>query len=208
VAGRMPASRRTFGLLAFALIVAVAARTVAIDRLPGINGDEAWYGVNVNELLAGGTPFRQTPSGNVVNPVHSFPLLLISAIAEPSFVLLRAPEVLWGVLTVLLAYPLLAAPLGRQTALVATLLLAVSPTAVGYARIGWDPSGTPLLSLLAIACALGNRPVLAGVSAAVAYVTHPTSIFFFPVVLGAWGPHAMRLYATVDAVRRRRLALA
>ncbi len=77
-------------------LVAIAVRIVALDRLPGINGDEAWYGVNVNVLLEGGTPFLQTPSGNFLNPVHSLPLLLLSLFTEPSFLVLRVPEVCWG----------------------------------------------------------------------------------------------------------------
>ena len=199
-------STRTW--LIAAVLFAIALRVVAIDRLPGINGDEAWYGVNVNELLHGGTAFFQTPSGNLVNPVHSFPLLLISLVAEPSFAVLRAPEVWWGVLTVVLAYPLLAQPIGTRAALLVTLLLAASPTAIAYARLGWDPSGTPFLSLLTIALALRDRPWLATISMAVAYLVHPTNIFLVPFAVACWAPHGQRRYVASSEQLRRRLRIA
>jgi len=59
-----PDRRTATVILAAAALTAILMRTIAIDRLPGINGDEAWYGVNVQELLAGGTPFLRTGIGN------------------------------------------------------------------------------------------------------------------------------------------------
>jgi hypothetical protein len=200
--------RGIYALLAVTIAAGLVSRTIWIDRIPGINGDEAWYGVNVNELLTGGTPFLQTPSGNIVNPVHSLPLLLISLIAAPSFTVLRAPEVWWGVLTVVFAYPLLARPLGSRAAVLTTALLALSPTAIVYSRIGWDPSGAPFFSLLAVACALRDRPVLATLNIVIAYAVHPTTIFMLPFVAAAWVPHAQRRYATYPPQTRRRLHVA
>lgn len=183
----------------------IAARGVWLDRLPGINGDEAWYGVNVNALLAGRDAFLQTPSGNVVNPVHSFPLLLISLVAEPALLVLRMPEVFWGILAVLLAYPLLRRPLGATAAALSVVLLAVSPTAVIHTRIGWDPTGTQLPSLLAVAFAFTNRPLLAAGCVAIAYLVHPTNVFLAPTVLMVWAPHGWRRYNDAPTNARRSL---
>lgn len=194
--------------LAAIVLAGAAARSVALDRLPGINGDEAWYGVNVNELLAGRTPFLHTPSGNPVNPVHSLPLLLISLVASPSFAVLRAPEVCWGVLAIVLAYPLLARPLGSRAAALATLLLTVAPTALVYARFGWDPSGTPLVTLVALALALRDRPISAAAAGVLAFLVHPTNVFLGPMLLAAWAPHAIRRYRGAPEPLRRRLLVA
>ena len=105
---------------------AALARTLAIDRWPGINGDEAWYGVNVQELLNGGTPFWHTGIGNPLNPIHSGLLLALSTVAGPSAAVLRAPEVLLGLFAVVPAYSLLARPPGGRAALVVTCLLSTS----------------------------------------------------------------------------------
>lgn len=194
--------------VALAVCVGVALRLAFLDRLPGINGDEAWYGVNVGELLAGNPTFFQTPSGNLVNLVHTLPLLLIATVTAPSFAVLRLPEVLWGTLTVVLAYPLLKRPLGVRTAALTTMLLALSPTAVIYARFGWDPSGVPIVSLLALASALADRPIAAAVLAAVAIHVHPTAIFLVPMAAAAWAPHAWRRFAAAASQKQRRLQLA
>ena len=198
--------RRFAAILAAAALAAILLRTVAIDRLPGINGDEAWYGVNAQELLAGGTPFLRTGIGNPLNPLHSAPVLALTAMFEPSAVALRAPEIVLGILAVLLCYPLLRRSLGDRAALIATVLLAVSPTAVAYSRLGWDPSGGPLMTLLAIACALADRPVLATMAVALAWWVHPTNVFVVPVVAGAWMPHAIDRWRAATPERRTQLA--
>jgi hypothetical protein len=171
--------------------VAIAVRVVAIDRLPGINGDEAWLGVNAQEIAAGGAPLLRTPVGNVLNPLHSGLLALFAAASPPSFVLLRVPAVLWGTLAVLLAYPLMAPALGARAALITASLLALSPVAVAQSRIGWDPSATPLLALVTLAFAASNRPVLAAAGGAAALIVHPTNIFLAPTVAALCARHAL-----------------
>lgn len=188
-------------------IVAVAAlaRTLFLEWLPGINGDEAWYGVNVQELLGGGTPFWHTGIGNPLSPLYSGQLLALSTIFEPSATVLRVPEVVLGLLAVALAYPLLRRSLGERPALIATLLLAVSPTAVAYARLGWDPSGTPLVTLLAIGCAMLDRPWLSALACVAAWSVHPTNVFAFPIVAAAWAPHGLDRWRACSDVTRARL---
>ena len=191
-----------------AVTIGVLARTVEIGRWPGLNGDEAWYGVNVQEFLSGGMPFLRTPPGNLLSPLHSGVLLMLSTVFDASVALLRMPEILFGVLAVITAYPLLRAPLGKGTALVAAVLFALSPTAVAYARIGWDPSGTPLITLLAIGAALHDRPLITLLVAILALLVHPTNVFAFPVVAAAWAPHGIARYRGLSAARRRKVAQA
>ena len=189
-----------------AIAIGIVARTVALGRWPGLNGDESWYGVNVQELVAGGTPFLHTGVGNPLNPIHSGLLLALSAVFDPSPALLRVPEVILGVIAVAIAFPLLAPSLGRRAALLAAVFLAISPVAVVYSRLGWDPSGSPLVTLLAIGCALSDRPVAAGLSLAIAYLVHPTNIFVAPMVASAWAPHAIKRYRQATDTQRARLA--
>lgn len=190
------------------IVLAIIARTIALDRWPGINADEAWYGVNAQEWLAGRPAFLRTGVGNPLNPMHSVPLVALLRVMNPSPALLRVPEVIWGLLAVLMAYPLLAKPLGRRTAHFVVMLLAVSPAAVAYSRFGWDPSGTPFVSLLAIGLALRNRPVLAVLCLIAAFVVHPTNVFLAPIVMMAWGPHAAELFQRQSPSARRRLQVA
>jgi hypothetical protein len=204
----VPAASRervAYGVWLAVLAGAVAARTVELGRWPGLNGDEAWYGVNVLEFLNGGTPFLHTGVGNPLSPIHSGLLLLLSTVFEPSPGLLRVPEVILGIGAVAIANPLLGRPLGQRAAFIAALLLAVSPTAVAYSRFGWDPSGTPLLSLLAIGLALRDLPVAALVTFVFAYLVHPTNVFLAPVIAAAWAPHALDRYRRSSAQNQGRL---
>ncbi len=178
-------------------MLGAAVRLVALDRLPGINGDEAWYAVNVQELLAGRAYFSSTPSGNFVNPFHSGLLLAALLVAEPSFLVLRLPAAIWNLLLIALAYPLLARPLGKQAALIATALLCVSPPLVAQARIGWDPSSPPFFSLLAMAAALRDRPFLAAVAGLAGIAAHPSTVFLAPIAGIVWLHHGARRYATL-----------
>jgi len=187
------------------VLAATLLRSIALDRWPGINGDEAWYGVNVQELLAGRDVFLQTGIGNPLSPVHSGVLLALSLILEPSGTLLRLPEVILGVAAVALAYPLLARPLGVRVAWLVTLLLAISPVAVAYARLGWDPSGTPLVSLLALALALRDRPLLSALACVAGYLIHPTNVFIVPIAAAAWAPFGIATFQRASGATRARL---
>ena len=92
---------------------------------------------------------------------------------------------MWNVLAILLVYPLLAGPLGRFTAFVATLLIAVSPPAIAYSRISWEPSETVFFSLLVLALAARGRSAAALLAFACSLLAHPTNVFLFPILAGA-----------------------
>lgn len=192
---------------AVSLVLGVAARLYSLDRLPGINGDEAWYGANLQALAAGQPAFWFTPSGNPLNPLHSGPLAVLLALFPPSPALLRLPEVVWSICALALAVPLLRRHFGARVALIAVMLLSASPVAIAYARMGWDVSATPLAALLAIAAASAQRPVLCALAFGAALSIHPTNIFLGPIVLAVWAPELGRRYAAASPQVRRRLLM-
>jgi hypothetical protein len=182
----MTLGRRVVVPLFFGIVLGCAFRLVALDRIPGINGDEAWFGVQVEERLAHRAAFERTPSGLPLDPFHTVPLELVSRMVPPSFWALRFPAALWNVLALLLAYPLLAAPLGRMAALLSTLFIAVSPAAIAYSRISWEPSETVFFSLLVLAFAARGWLAAALFTFACSLLAHPTNAFLFPVLVGAF----------------------
>jgi hypothetical protein len=188
--------------LAIALVLAVAVlfRVWGLGHLPGVNGDEAYYGVLMLEWKAGANPALVTFSGLPINPFYSGVLLLIHLVwPTPSFVILRLPALLSGLLAVGLAYPLLGRVFDRRTALVTVLLLACLPIAIAYSRFGWDQSQAPLVGLICIYFALKRR-VLATISALiVAVIVHPLNLGLLPIILG---PAALAWLARQE---RRRL---
>src|SRR5262249_21935674 len=74
--------------VAVALVLAVSLwfRCVDLDHVPGVNGDEAYYGITVIELREGHSPPLRTYSGLPLNPFYSGPLFLLHLIWwSPSF---------------------------------------------------------------------------------------------------------------------------
>ncbi len=189
------------------ILLGCLARLVWLDRLPGIDGDEAWYGVNVQVFRDGGVPFWRKSVGNPLNPFHSLPLLALSYVMAARAPLLRAPEVIWGILAIAIAYPMFAGGIGRRGAALVAVLLALSPAAIAYSRFGWDPSGTPLACVLALGFAFRQQPVAAAISSLGAIVIHPTNIFIVPIVLSVFAPALHRRYRALSSPARRRLQL-
>jgi hypothetical protein len=170
---------------AVVVAVAVAFRLHALGRLPGINGDEAWYGV----LAAGlGGPHPHgwlTPSGNPPAPFQLGLLALLSRLAPPSFALLRVPAVLASLGQMALTFVVARRHLPRDVAIVALLLTAALPVEIAYARFGWDPSHSGLVAVAALHFALVRRlPALLALFALAVWV-HPTNVFLGPWLVAA-----------------------
>ena len=177
--------RLAFVPIVAVLVVALALRWWALDRLPGLNADETWLSVQTLELLLGREAEAATPTNNPVNPFHAVPLALVESVrGSPGVLNLRLPAALVGALLVLLVYPLMRAPLGRARALAVSLLAWSLPQHIAYARFGWDASQTPLAALLCLAAALHGRTGWMVVALLAALWIHPTNVFLVPVLAG------------------------
>lgn len=179
--------------------LALLMRTVALGQIPGINGDEAWHGMQALDLVRGQAALL-TPSGNPLNPFHTLPLVLLHLVFEPAFWILRAPAWLAGVLLPPLAWLLLRKPLGTEVAFVVAFVLCVLPVTIAYSRFGWYPSQSPLAALLLLAAALRNRPVWVFLAFAACLLVHPVNLFLAPLAVAVLGAHLL-----VPAAERRRI---
>jgi hypothetical protein len=172
------------------LVVAVSLwlRTTELGKLPGINGDEAWFGVQVSQMVAGRPFALRTPSGL---PVHPFFVALeapLVALFPGSLWVLRAPAVVMGALAVLVVFVLTSRILDRTTALLATILLLSLPSAIGYSRLGAIafPGETSLFSMLAVYFAIRGRGIATFLSYIACLLVHASNIFLLPVLLPLW----------------------
>ena len=177
-------------LLPWAIVaVAILFRLHALGRLPGVNGDEAWYGVKAQRWAAGETIHWRTPTGNLPGPLQLGSLLLLQTIFPPSFALLRAPALISSLGAMLMAYAIGRRFFDRTTAVIALLLMAALPVNIAYARFGWDPSHVELVILAAGYAALGGYRLVSTLFFALALTVHPTSVFAAPflafVLLGS-----------------------
>lgn len=124
------------GLLALVLIAALVLRVHDLAARP-MHADEANQAVKLGEMLAGGH-YRFDPSDHHGPTLYYFGLLSVTLRGESTLAALTETSVrlvpaLAGVAAVGLLW-LLLRPLGRAPALIAALLLAVSPAAVYYSR--------------------------------------------------------------------------
>lgn len=177
------------GLLASVIIIAIVFRFYELGRLPGLNGDEAWYGAKLNQWAAGLPPIEnravdwRTPTGNLPGPLHLGGLALLQSLLPPSFALLRLPAVLSSLGAMALAFMLCRRFFGPTAAMIALVLMATLPANIVYARFGWDPSHSALVILASAYAALARRPILSALAFALALAVHPTNVFVAPFLL-------------------------
>ena len=180
-------------------------RVGGLENLPGINGDEAWYGVQAF-LIATGRPFAwRTPTGLPMNPFFTGIEVPLIWGFRPSFWILRTPAVLSSMIAMPLVYWLGKRMFDRTTALIAAMLMAVLPTTIGYARFGWDTSQTPLFSFLALYFAFRGKSLMMLICFALCLLVHPVNVFLFPALLP---PFLVALWAAETVPARRRVILA
>lgn len=173
-------------LLSVGLGVALVFRVYALGRLPGLNGDEAWYGVQVLRFLGGEEVHWRTPTGNLVGPLHAGVLLVLQRFVDPSLALLRVPSLLSSLLQLGLTYVVVRRHFERSTAALALVLTAVLPVNIAYARFGWDPSHSGLVAIVAAHFALAGNPWGSALSFALALAVHPTNVFLAPFLVMAF----------------------
>ncbi len=201
------------GGVAALLVASVALRVWHLGNLPGVNGDEAWSGVQAARLVQGEPIAWRTPSGNPVNVFFLLPLAALHWLFPPSFTLLRSVAVVSGLAALAANWLLCRKAYDERTALVSTIVLAVLPINVAYSRFAWDASQSLLATVLVLYLPLIHYrrterretwPVAAMIALAAAIVVHPTNVFAAPLVVV---PIAyMRRQELVQACRRIRVA--
>ncbi len=190
------------------LSVAVFFRGWRLDHLPGVNGDEAWMGVQAQRFLdslqASPTATEKsvaptavewvTPTGNPLNWFLFWPTVLLHAWLPPSIGLLRLTAMISGALALFVNYAFCKRAFGLSLAVISTVLLAVMPINIAYSRFGWDASQSLLVTLPVLYCSLiaTKRPdrhriwlLGATVAQAAALLVHPTNIFTAPLLFVA-----------------------
>lgn len=157
-----------------------------LANLPGLNGDEAWYGVQAGQLVRGEKYLLRTPSALPVNPLFFGPVVLVHCVWAPSILLLRSVAVACGLATLAINYLLARWLWDRRAAIFSTLLLAVLPVNIAYSRLAWDSclSVATTLPVLYLALAAVRQPArgstlltAAAALLAVAGLVHPTNLF-------------------------------
>ncbi len=173
----------------FLLILGLAAvlRLLWADVVHGVSGEEAYFGYRAQLILEGSWPFNGMTERT--GPLFDYLLALPWAVFGPSAWLLRVMGVLPNLLALVFCYRVVGREAGRPAALAASLLYAVLPALVIFARMPGDNTSLgPLmffwgLDLLSLSRRRPPLAVLAGVLWGLASFNH--SIFLIlPFILG------------------------
>lgn len=180
------------GVIGALLGTAIVFRTMSLGSVPGVSGDEGWWGIQALAWLSGRPYEATTTSGNPIDPFHLIPLAWLHASAPPSFFLLRALPALVNLLALPVAFWCVRRVYGSTTAWIHTVTLAILPTAIAHSRICQDPSQTVFWTGLFIyVCMMGLKAGHRGwIALVVAFGvfpislwTHPTNVFVAPFLL-------------------------
>jgi len=94
-----------------------------------------------------------TSVGNMyLGPIYYYFMLPFLMISYPSPMGPVYAVALLGILTVFLTYKLGKELIGRNAALIASIFLTLSATAITYTRFSWNPNPAPLIALLMLYC--------------------------------------------------------
>ena len=162
------------------IAVSVVFRIWGLARLPGFNGDEAWYGVQALRWADGAPVDWRTPTGNLVSPIQFGALALLHLVFDPAPWLLRFPTLISGLLTIPLVGYVAWRAFGRSAALLAALLCATLPVNIVHSRFGWDPSHLGLLAAFATWGAVRRNLLGVVLPFAFGLWVHPTQVFLAP----------------------------
>jgi hypothetical protein len=215
VSGAGTRERVIAGLAIVTLLAAgVAFRFMRLSSVPGVSGDEGWWGIQALAWLSNQPYEAQTTSGNPIDLLFLIPVALAQHLGSPSFFMLRLVPAVVNVLALPVSFFFVRRLYGGTTAWIHTVGLAVLPTAIAHSRISQDPSQSIFwagivvyLSLLAVHDAARGW-IFSGLSVAalpIALWTHPTNIFIAPFVVVALVATLGRALSTSP---RRRAAVA
>ena len=150
-----PRERRLVtAIVAVLLGTAIWFRLLRLDSVPGVSGDEGWWGVQALAWLSGRPYEPRTTSGNPIDLFFLVPVALLHAIGSPSFALLRLVPALANLLALVAGFFFVRRLYGGTTAWIHTVALAVLPTAIAHSRICQDPSQSVFWTGLVVYLAL------------------------------------------------------
>ena len=151
---------------------AVFMRLWKLSNIPGILGDESWYGLQALKLLAGQPVRWRTPTTPWMNPFYISLVALTHLVLPASEYALRLPGAMCGLAALAGNYFSARALFGRRTARISTLALSVLAVNIAYSRFGWDSSQIALFTILLFYSSL-----------AIAAARNPGRFIFFAAIL-------------------------
>ena len=197
-------------LIVALLGTAICFRLMDLSSIPGISGDEGWWGVQAIAWVSHRPYETHTTSGNPIDLFFLIPLALVHEIASPSFLVLRILPAVVNLLALPIGFWFVRRLYGTTTAWIYTVALAIMPTAIAHSRICQDPSQTIFWTSIVICLCLlgikerGRAAIYFGAALLIFPIvlwTHPTNVFIAPFLVL---PFAAAIHPLLPASRLRR----
>jgi 4-amino-4-deoxy-L-arabinose transferase-like glycosyltransferase len=198
-------NRVEFLILLFILVLASFFRFYNISGYMTFLGDEGRDVLIIKKLLTeGDVPFIGAPTsvGNIyLGPLYYYMMALPMLLFWLNPVAAAAQVALIGVMTVGLIYYLSRSWFGRQAAVVASFLYAISPINIIYSKSSWNPNPAPFFTLLAILGIYKAHQtknfwwfILTGFALGAVIQMHYLALILLPVFFILWLIEAKRNY--------------
>jgi len=164
------------------LVVAVILRAIPLFANYPLHHDEALYGFWARLIMSGRDPLLLTawvdkPPLVIYALAGSLKLLGVSELA------LRLPDMLVSLATLVCTYGLASRVYGRNTALLAAMLLAGSPFAILFAPTAFTDPWLTLWLVAAAWAALAGRSFLAGIAMGLAVASKQQGVLGVPLIV-------------------------
>lgn len=176
-----------FAVSVVLLGIALLFKFVLLDRVPGINGDEAIGAVWMRDFSNGTMAWPWwTPTNRPLSPLVMAMMYVVAKTLPPDFGYMRLVPALCHVALLLAAWQTMKNRLDARQRILFLLLLSALPLHTTFARIAWDPCLIPLLSYLTVFFAIDRRFIWSNLALCIAVLTHSTCIFLAPLVYVVW----------------------
>ena len=137
----------------------VVPRRALWTIVPGLNGDEAWQGVQAQRLVARRADHVANANGQSAQSAHISAAAGVARLVwPPSVTLLRLTPLASGLAALVVNYLFCRRVFDRQLATISTVILAVLPAMVAYSRFAWDASQSVLVTLPVMYCTGSDSP--------------------------------------------------
>jgi 4-amino-4-deoxy-L-arabinose transferase-like glycosyltransferase len=179
-------------LITIIILLAAALRLPYLNtHMPSLYGDEIAIGYNALSIVKTGRdefgkfmPLQFESWGDQKNPVYIYAVALVQLITGPTPASVRIPSAIAGIIAVYLTYRLvLILKLGEGTALIASLLLTLTPWHIHLSRGGYEANLALTLGLASVYYLLKSRFTRSALYLALAAYTYYTSKMFTPLLL-------------------------
>jgi 4-amino-4-deoxy-L-arabinose transferase-like glycosyltransferase len=161
--------------------VGIFMRLWHVDWLPGLNGDEAWYGAVARHIVSGQSFPVITPTGNVIDPFFVVPQVLLASVLGPSIAALRSVSIAAGLATIIAAMLAVRSVTRDRAAWIAAgLVIACLPVTIAYSRFAWDASLSVGAGLFVLWAAAEWSNAAVGLALLAAIIVHPTNMLLVP----------------------------